>query len=95
MENRLEDIFSWFDYQNCITKIQSGESFSCEYVSKDNKVKFRFGVIQCANGLWKDDLYAFWNLRIHEGGYVVPRQRDEVQAYEEICDFANEWLKGV
>ena len=95
MKNKLEDIFSWFDYQNCIAKIQSGEPFSCEYVSKDNKVKFRFGLYKCANGLWTDDLYTFWDLRIHAGGYVVPRQRDEVQSYEEICDFANEWLKGV
>ena len=88
-------MFSWFDYQDCLTKIQSGETFEREYKSKDKKVKFSIALRECDNGLWENNLYVLWNVAVHEGGYSHPSQIYEFQSYEEICNLVNEWLMRI
>ncbi len=88
-------MFSWFDYQDCLVKIQSGKPFEREYRSKDKKVKFSIALRECDNGLWENNLLAVWDVAVHGGGYSHPSQTYEFEPYEKICNWVNAWLIGI
>ena len=91
---KLENIFTLDDYHQCVEKFNQNQIFEKEYKSKDKKLKFSIGLCSCHNGVWKDNMYRFYDMLYKTGGYSHPFGTDEeIPTYEQLCQEVNERIE--